>query len=82
MPLEREIETYRRKLPELLAQKGKYFVIHAEDVIGTFDGLSDALRAGYERFLNEPFLVRQIAEEEKVFYTTRNLRSCQSSHER
>jgi hypothetical protein len=82
MPLEREIETYRRKLPELLAQKGKYVVIHAEDVIGTFDGLGDALRAGYERFLNEPFLVRQIAEDEPVFHITRNLRPCQSSPER
>jgi hypothetical protein len=82
MALEREIETYRRKLPELLAQKGKYVVIHAEEVIGIFDGLSDALRAGYERFLNEPFLMRQIAEEEPSFYNNRNLRPCQSSPER
>ena len=76
MALEREIETYRRKLPELLTHEGKYVVIHEEDIIGTFDGLGDALRAGYERFLNEAFLVRQISKEEKVLYTPRNLRPC------
>jgi hypothetical protein len=82
MALEREIETYRRKLPELLGRKGKYVVIHGEEIIGTFDGMEDALRAGYERFLNEPFLMREIKEEERVQYTSRSLRPCPSSADR
>lgn len=81
MALEREIETYRNKLPELLANEGKYVVIHGEEIVGTFDGLGDALRAGYERFLNEAFLVRQVSKEEKVLYLPRNLRPCPSSTE-
>ncbi|MCI0461643.1 MAG: hypothetical protein L0Z62_32230 [Gemmataceae bacterium] len=79
MALEREIETYRRKLPELLADKGKFVVIHGEEVIGIFDAINDALRAGYERFLDEPFLVRAIQETEPILYTSRSLRPCQSS---
>jgi hypothetical protein len=79
MALEREIETYRRKLPELLAHKGKYVVIHGEDILGTFDGLDDALRAGYGRTLTEPFLLRRIAEEEPILVSSRNLRPCPSS---
>jgi hypothetical protein len=82
MALEREIETYRRKLPELLANKGKFVVIHGEDVMGIFDNMDDALRVGYESFLNEPFLMREIREQEQVLYTSRGLRPCQSSTDR
>lgn len=81
MALEKEIAAYRRLLPELLAHKGKYVVIHGDELVGTFDAYGDALRAGYERFLNESFLVRQIAEEEKVIYTSRSLHPCPSSTE-
>src|SRR4051794_2077802 len=76
MALEREIETYRRKLSGLLAEKGKYVVIHGEDIVGTFDGLDDAMRAGYARTLTEPFLVRRIAEDEPILVSSRNLRPC------
>ncbi len=82
MTLEREIATYHRKLPELLADQGKFVIIHGEDIIGIFDGMEDALRAGYERFLHEPFLMRQIREEERILYTSRNLRPCPSSTDR
>jgi hypothetical protein len=78
MVLEREIETYRRKLPELLAHKGKYVVIHGDELAGTFDGFEDALRLGYERFGNEPFLVREIRETEKVLFSSRSIRPCPS----
>jgi hypothetical protein len=78
MVLEREIETYRGKLPELLAHKGKYVVIHGDEVAGTFDGFEDALRHGYERFGNEPFLVREIRDTEKVLFSSRSIRPCPS----
>jgi hypothetical protein len=79
MALEKEIETYRRKLPELLAQKGKYVVIHHDEVVGIFDGFDDALRAGYERFPDEAFLVRQISDTERILSTSRSLRPCPTS---
>jgi hypothetical protein len=82
MALEREIETYRRKLPELLAHAGKYVVIHGEDILGTFDGIADAMRAGYSRTLTEPFLVRRIAAEEPVLVSSRELQPCPSSPDR
>jgi hypothetical protein len=76
MSLEREIETYRRKLPELLASKGKYVVIHGEEVAGVYDGYEDALTVGYERYGDKPFLVRKISETEKVIHSSRSLRPC------
>jgi hypothetical protein len=76
MALERELETYRSRLPELLVHKGKYVLIYGDQVEGIFDKYDAALDAGYERHLNEAFLVRQIAETEKVLYTARNLRPC------
>jgi hypothetical protein len=76
MALEREIETYRLKLPELLARAGKYVVIHGEEVVGIFDGFEDALREGYERFQDEPFLVRQIREVEQIHYVPRASKPC------
>lgn len=79
MALEREIEVYRKNLPELLAHKGRFVVIHHEDVVGIFDGFEDALRAGYEQWLNEPFLVRRISDTEKVFTVSRNLHPCPMS---
>jgi hypothetical protein len=74
MALEREIQTYRRKLPELLAHWGKFVVIHGEEVVDFFDGLEDALRIGYETFPGEAFLVREVREQEKVLVLSRNMR--------
>lgn len=79
MALEREIETYNRRLSELLTDEGKYVVIHVDDVVGTFDGFDDALRVGYERFGDDAFLVRKIRETEPVLTLHRNLRPWPSS---
>lgn len=79
MALEREIETYDRRLGELLARQGKYVVIHADEVVGTYDGFDDALRVGYERFGDDAFLVRQIRETQPVLTLHRSLRPCPSS---
>jgi hypothetical protein len=60
MELERELHTYDRERPALLAHEGKFVLIRGDDVSGVFDGYTDALRAGYERFGFDQFLVRQI----------------------
>ncbi len=78
MPLEREIETYRRELPNLLAQKGKYVVIRGDSVVGIRDTFEDALSLGYEACGLDLFLVRQISETEKVLHTSRSIRPCPS----
>lgn len=76
--LSKEIETYNRVLPDLLAQQGKFVLIKGEDVAGTFDSYQDALTAGYQRFKLDPFLVKQITPAERIAYFSRDLNSCQA----
>jgi hypothetical protein len=80
MSLEREMATYERKLPEFLREgrEGKYVLIQGEEVLGFYDNLDQALTAGYERSLSEPFLAREIREQEKVLYFTRDLGPCRT----
>ncbi len=66
MVLEREEATYRAKLPELLANDaGRYVLIHGEDVIGTYETQDEAMQEGYERWLFEAFMVKQIVAVDK-----------------
>jgi len=67
MALEREIKTYKSKLPELLAHEGKFVLIHDKEVCeGFFESFEDAVTAGYEKFEQSPFLVKQILAVEPV----------------
>ena len=50
MALEKEQETFRRKLPELLASDGKFAHVHGPELVDTFASYEDALRAGYRAF--------------------------------
>jgi len=79
MALEREVETYHQKLPELLAHKGKYVLIFGDAVEGIFATFDEALDAGYERHLHDAFLVREITDKEEVVYTSRNIQPCPTS---
>ena len=79
MALEKELATYRRQLPHLLASEGKYSLICGDEVAGVWDTYEDALRAGYERFGLEPFMVKQILATERVLFVTREITpSCPS----
>lgn len=60
MTLERELDTYKAKLPELKEHLGKYVLIHGADVIDTFASYEDAIKEGYAKFGLQPFLVKQI----------------------
>jgi hypothetical protein len=71
MTLEKELETYQRKLPDLSAAEGKFVLIHGDDVIDTFGDYEDALKEGYARFGLEPFLVKQIHAVEPIHFVTR-----------
>ena len=74
--LQKEQQTYERELPKLLAQEGKYALIHEEEVAGVFDSYADALQAGYEKFGLQPFLVKQIEAVERVHCFTREVLGC------
>jgi hypothetical protein len=63
--IEKELETYREKLPTLLAEEGKFVLIHDGEVAGTFDTYAHALSEGCKRFKLEPFLVKQIQQIER-----------------
>ncbi len=71
MALEREMKTYQEKLPGLKADEGKYVLIQGEEVAGVFTSAEDALKAGYDRFGLEPFLVKQIQAIERVQFISR-----------
>ena len=64
--LDRERETYRRELEHLLTiAPNEYVLIHGDDVIGTYVAQQDAIREGYRRLGNVPFLVRHIVRFEE-----------------
>ncbi len=71
MSLEKELETYHLKLPELKADEGKFVVIQGEEVAGTYTSAEDAIKAGYERYKLQQFLVKQIRAVELVQFISR-----------
>ncbi len=66
MALEKEMETYKKKLPELKNSEGKFVLIKGDEVLDTFTSYEDAIKEGYKRFKLEPFLVKQIHQIEQI----------------
>lgn len=59
--LEKEMNVFDKQLPDLLEKSaGKFVLIKEDEIIGVYEAREDALRAGYEKFRQEPFLVREI----------------------
>jgi hypothetical protein len=71
MQLERELATYREKLPELVQHEGKYVLIQGDRVADIYGTYQDALRQGYRQFGLDPFLVKQIMSTERIHFVTR-----------
>ncbi len=80
MSLDREIETYKAKLPELLLEEGKFALIHGVDLVGVYFAYEDAIKQGYEKFGLEPFLVKQILCSEQVQFISRFIMPCPTLH--
>ena len=78
MALEREVETYKSKLAELLANEGegKFALVHGEEVVEVFGTYEDAIKEGYARFKLEPFLVKQIESVEQIGFISRLVENC------
>jgi len=73
MALEKEMETYRNRLSDLKQHEGKFVLIHGDTVVDYFAAYEDAIKAGYQKFKLEPFLVKQINAVEKVQHVTRRI---------
>lgn len=73
-PLQRELETFRARLPELMDKDaGRFVLIHGEDVAGIWTDKEKALAEGYRRFGLEPFLVKKIILDETPLLVPRGL---------
>lgn len=70
--LDQEVATYKKKLPELQANAGKFVLIKGDAVEGVFDTYADALNVGYQRFKLDKFLVKQIGIAEKILHFSRD----------
>jgi hypothetical protein len=73
MALETELATYRSKLAELKEHEGKFVLIHGEKIVDFFAAYEDAIKAGYQQFKLEPFLVKQVNAVERVLHVTRRI---------
>jgi len=71
MALEKELETYKSKLPELQQDEGKFVLIFDSRIIDTFTSYEDAIKEGYKQFGLEPFLVKQIHAIEEIQFISR-----------
>jgi hypothetical protein len=72
--LGKELELFESQKADLLrTAKGKYVLIHEDEIIGTFSKKEDALKKGYETYGNEPFLVKLISDVPKRVYFMSNV---------
>ena len=78
MALEQEIQAYQNKLPELIADEGKFALIHGDELVSVYDSYEDAIKEGYAKFGLTPFLVKQIESTEQVHFISR-FASCPTS---
>jgi hypothetical protein len=67
-PLFQEWNFYRHEVGNLLAEGngGRHILIKGERIIGIWDTHDEAAATGYRLFPDQPFLVHQIQERERV----------------
>jgi hypothetical protein len=80
MALEIEMKTYEANLEKWAENTGKFVLIHSEEVVDFFAAYEDALKAGYQKFGLEPFLVKQINALGAAQYITRQIRPYSTVH--
>jgi len=82
MALEKELETYKKLLPSLLKDEGKFVLISGNELADVFAAYEDAIKSGYKRYgTDTPFLVRKIQSMPEVHYITRlGIPTCPTSH--
>ncbi len=69
-----ELKYFEKSKSELLGKaKGEFALIHGSKLIDTFKSRDDAIKRGYEKIGNSPFLVKLIIEVEDVLNFTNHL---------
>jgi hypothetical protein len=68
--LQTELRFYERNKSDYLKNyKGQFVLIKGERLIGAFTTDAEAYKAGLEQFGNQPFLIKQVLEDDtKVSY--------------
>ncbi|MCH7633232.1 MAG: hypothetical protein IIA36_00880 [Proteobacteria bacterium] len=62
--LDAELQTFEKKQKHLEREhKGKFVLIHGDEVIGTYDDFEKAADEGVRQFGRAPFLIRRVGEE-------------------
>ena len=73
MSLEKELGAFRKNLPSLLKEEGRFALVHETSVEGTYDTYRDALKAGYTKFHLDPFLVKKVEAVESILRFNREI---------
>ena len=79
MALERELDTFRSELPNLLAtpaNRGKFALVFGDRIDSLWTTEDEALAAGYARFGVEPFLIMLVTDHEQPRYFARSVSRC------
>lgn len=71
--LQIELKTFEAEKQKLLADEGKFVVIHGREILGIYATYEDALKVGYQKCKLEPFLVKKIQAIEPVNFVSRDL---------
>jgi hypothetical protein len=68
--LQTEVQFYQKNKDEYLKlYKGQFVLIKGEKFIGVYTTDAEAYKAGLEQFGNQPFLIKQVLEDDtKVSY--------------
>lgn len=68
--LQKELTYFEKYKPEYLKlYKGQFVLIKGEQLVQAFTTDQEAYRAGLEKFGNQPFLIKQVLEDDtKVSY--------------
>lgn len=62
-----ELKYFEEKKKDWLkTYKGQFVLIEDKKLIGAFSTQGEAYKKGVEKFSNEPFLIKEIAEEEQI----------------
>ncbi len=68
MDFEKELETYRRALPNWVEEEGRWTLILGDEIAGVFDTREEATDEGYEKYALAHFMVKQIHQVEPVYF--------------
>ena len=78
LSFDRDISAFLRELPRLADKhEGEFALIRAAEVVGIHPSEDEAINAGYKRFGQATFLVKQILRRDLIL-AEQSLRSCQS----